>query len=406
MKENIFSKFLLSKYLFAMATDCFDTDINMHKIASGMLLLQDSVEIFLVAFSEQINVDVIPNQHFDQYFKNIKEKLGRPLELEGKMKLLNKQRVNIKHYGLLPNIEECKHFIHSVSDFFDTCSELIEIDWTIINLLNLIRESYSRNHLVKAEQFLKERSFEHCFIECRKAIYLEFEKPYNIKVFKDGLTRGSYGLNIINLLQICKAPEYARNKEYIEKNVKNPTDFIVIDNAKLDFDLLKIGVNLEDYNNVIRLTPSVFYDDKIDDWIIKEEFLKYDDIQRDAEYVFYKTLEIIFTKQKTREKIKTMSRLQEKIKGANIKTKEVKFYEKADKESRIITTFKNIKSLIVKYKVKGLDGNIYYCIDNMAVSFVSRKPDEPLEGFIAEEDVEKIIDVDNPHYIAFKMLED
>ena len=39
-----------------------------------------------------------------------------------------------------------------------------------------------------------------------------------------------------------KAPFYARNKKYIDENVKEPTDYIVYDHDRIDIDLLRSGM--------------------------------------------------------------------------------------------------------------------------------------------------------------------
>lgn len=109
-----------------------------------------------------------------------------------------------------------------------------------------------------------------CAISCRKAIYEELLWNYNIDKFIDPektkwiLAGHSY------------APYYTRNKEYIEKNVKTPTDYIVIDHSHLDSELVKFFIDNTMFWNVWRLTPDV-YKSPEKTWVVKYEFNKTDD---------------------------------------------------------------------------------------------------------------------------------
>ncbi|MBI4763254.1 MAG: hypothetical protein HY787_01440 [Deltaproteobacteria bacterium] len=95
-----------------------------------------------------------------------------------------------------------------------------------------------------------------------------------------------------------KAPFFARNKKYIDENVKEPTDFIVYDHNRLDMDLLRSGMSRSDYWNVWRLTPSLYRKDKTSDWIVNEDFKKLDEdgIKDRAEYVLDSTINLVLTK--------------------------------------------------------------------------------------------------------------
>ena len=103
MRKNIITKILLSRKLYQLSLENLNSD-NELSLSIGVILLQDSVEIFLLAVAEHIDASIGNNSNFNQYFDLINKKLS-PKELPFKLRLtaLNKLRVNAKHYGLSLN---------------------------------------------------------------------------------------------------------------------------------------------------------------------------------------------------------------------------------------------------------------------------------------------------------------
>ncbi len=102
----------------------------------------------------------------------------------------------------------------------------------------MLKDGEVKDLLNEAKSALEGSKFDNCAISCRKAIYLELEKDYDISMFAEGAKRRG----LLGRLY-SHAPFYARSKEYIEKNVKDPTDYIVYDKSSLDQKLLKYAVD-------------------------------------------------------------------------------------------------------------------------------------------------------------------
>ncbi|MBI4763253.1 MAG: hypothetical protein HY787_01435 [Deltaproteobacteria bacterium] len=78
------TKVLLSRRLYQISLENLDSD-NELSLSIGVTLLQDSVEIFLLAIAEHLDADVGNNTNFSKYFEIINKKLF-PKELPFRFK--------------------------------------------------------------------------------------------------------------------------------------------------------------------------------------------------------------------------------------------------------------------------------------------------------------------------------
>jgi len=352
MLKSTINKILLARRLYQISQENLNST-NETSLSIGVNLLQDSVESFLLAVSEHIDAGVGSNTNFDKYFDLINKKIS-PKELPFRFPLnsLNKLRVNSKHYGLSPSKTEADGLLITVRELFEEVSiQIFGKEFVTISLIDLLDDGEAREFLKIAEESFLEKKYEESLINCRKAIYVEIECEYDISFFKEESSEHG-GLVIYGY----KAPSYARNKKYIDENVKTTTDYIVYDYDRLDMDLMKSGMNRSDYWNVWRLTPEVYRKDKESEWIIKREFRKLDDegIKERSEYVLDSTINLLIAKHSDLRRSKSPDYRKYNI---NLKRENVPVYEKADKNSKVFQIVPaGITKLFVDSTITGLNG--------------------------------------------------
>jgi len=385
LSQSVIKKIQMAKLLYDLGVDCFKVKENPEKIGAGLVLLQDSVEIFLIAVCEHLNIDLGDYVKFPEYFKKIEKKIEEDkgkkdtIPLKRQILSLNKQRINIKHYGVLPHIEDCKSFPVTVRNFFqDLSARYLKVDFSSITLVDLLEEGEQKELLKQAEKYLKSGNYKECQINCRKALYLAFEKRFDIRKFE----KERYNYPLATAL-LSDAPYYTKNKKYIEEHVKNPTDYISIDYAKLERDLLLNGIMPIDFWNVWRLTPPMYYYEEGKEWVIKEEFE--DEIYNgeNAEYCFRKTVEMLLLKQRYWEQTRYVKRKGIFIK---LKPKKVKVFEKASTRSRINIELQGPLDIFAHAKVRGLDDKkLYY---NITHEIEEKEKRKYIFGYICEDDID------------------
>ncbi len=365
----------LARHLYELGVSSLRSSNDLHLFAA-VNLIQDAVESFLLAIANHVGAETDQNTKFDKYFVQINEKIA-PRELPFKLKLLrlNRVRVDSKHYGIQPARDECERLEVSVREFFDeVASSVLGVVFSTVSAIDLLDDGEPKTLLLEAKRALEEGDHETCAINCRKAMYVEIEGKYSIAEYADGQPKGLFAGYTL-------APFYARSKEYIDKNVKDPTDFIVRDHSRIDQDLLTQGVDPTDFWNIWRLTPEVYRAKASDAWVVKHEFSKLDGhvLSDKIEYIFSTAIDVVLAIHTNRKTIQTSAYGSYYV---NLAREGVPVYEKADNSSTVVgTTPPGMAKIGTDYRVLGLGGStVYWHVTHLA-------KDAFLFGYIHNDDV-------------------
>ncbi len=327
LSPTIVKRLMLSRYLFnsAMAHANAHNEFASYGAAN---LLQDAVEIFLLAAAEHVNAKIAKTNEISTYFDKIDEKIA-PKSLPFRLRLiqLNKIRVMSKHDAIAPDQKELDGLTTVVQEFLREATRLVfDVDYSSINLISLIDNPAVNELLTEADVALHERRFEDALVASRKAFFKVFEQRFDIKRFEGEELGALAGLG-------SDAPYFARSKEYIDKYVRMPFDYIVLDIQKIDSDLLKDRIDPVVFWNLWRLTPSV-YQTSDGQWLVKHDLDKlHDPLEQNATYVLDNLIEILLRRQersKSSKSVRNIARLKVMLATANAKV-----YQKADLECPI-----------------------------------------------------------------------
>ncbi|WP_374662639.1 hypothetical protein [Inhella sp.] len=349
MNKSTLNKLLLSRSLYQLAKENVQTTSGL-RLSISCNLLQDAVECFLLALSENVNADIGQGTQFDKYFQQINLKIA-PRELPFRLRLisLNKLRVNSKHYGLEPAKSELEPLFTTVWEFFNevTRSDFGK-EFATLSLVDMLRDSEAKDLLRDAEAAFEAFEYPKCLILCRQAIFVKFEWGYDAQQFLTGQPLGLMALG-------SKVPYFARDKNYLDENVKEPTDYVIYDHNAFEMELMKSGVDSVAYWNVWRLTPEVYRKSKDAPWVVKNDLRKLDSdgIKDRAEYVLLATTEILLADDQNQTRTRSPDYRRFYL---TLKNDAVPVFEKASKASSIIqTTPAGVKKLYCDYSIDGLD---------------------------------------------------
>ncbi len=383
LSASITRRLVLCRYFLRLASD----NAALHQEAASfasVTMLHDAIEIFLLAAAEQLNASISRRTEFEQYLDKINEKLA-PDELPNRAALLrfNKLRVSTKHDAIRPDRDELGSFLVALKEFFETTSKKIfHVDFWTVSLIDLVNDGEAKTLLLEAEREFNEGNYAASLIEVRKAFFLSFEKAYDIKDFEEGGTDDP----MFNALMSWgnKSPYWARNKKHIKEHVNDPLDYIQLDHARVDSDLVKDGIDPTTFWNVWRLTPAVYRHKNSDAWAIKYEPKKTDtDGARErAAYALESTIDILITLTLRQRSLKWIDSNTDWI--INLKPGAKKLYKKADRTSEVSAAIPdNVNQLSVDYSTPGLqgDGN-YWHVSHF------QDPRTHLYGYLHEDDAE------------------
>jgi hypothetical protein len=373
LKETVIRRLKLSRYLFQLASQNARSDLDVASSAS-VNLLQDAIEIFLLAAIDHLNIQVGPRTDFPQYLDKINEKTGNELPFRRRLIDINKVRVLSKHDGISPNGQEVEGYLSDGRKFLEqACSKTLGTDFWSVSLVSLLEERESKNLLLEAEGFIEMGEYEASLVSVRKAFFVEFETFYDTQKDLDN-PFGLFG---------SRAPYFARNKEYIEKNVATPFDYIVLDHAQVDADLTNEGIDHTTFWNVWRLTPQVYRHKDGDPWLNKHEprKLESEGIKERANYALEAMVEVLLARQTNRRMTKWIDSRTNYV--AKLRKDETTVYAKADKASAVVGKTKaGLTEIGVDYSTPALRGEgQFWSVTHF------EKGGPILMGYIAEEDL-------------------
>jgi hypothetical protein len=248
LSEPVIKRLTLSRHLFEMAMRSARQEQEVANAAT-VNLLQDAIEIFFLAAFDFLNVAIAQRTDFPQYLDKLSDNMGGDLPFRRRLLEINRVRVHSKHEGIPPNRKEIGGYVADARKFLEqTCEKVLHVDFWTISLVSLLDDGEPRQLLQSAEDAFKAKDYIKCLVECRKAFFVSFESDYDTQ--KDLNSSGG-------ILSSSRAPYYARSKEYIRKNVKDPFEYVVLDHQNVDAELMKHGIDTVGFWNVWRLTPQV-----------------------------------------------------------------------------------------------------------------------------------------------------
>lgn len=300
MKEETIRTPITARVLFESANPLCLSE-NVFIASAGLILLQDALELIFIACLRQLDVDKkrdIDNLGIPAFLKAFANE-GILIIKQDKIKALNKQRVIVKHHGQQADIGTVREYHAAATEAADDLlRKIIGQPLDQIMLHQLILSEETKKFIQEAVSAIDDQHWLEALASVRMALFLEIENEYNIYSWKDHSSNEPLGFLGIFSKSGWKAPWHTRNKEWIEKNVNTPFDYIQLDHEKLKLDLMEWGVATQDFWNIWRLTPSVFRGNSKSPWIKEGNIMKHlSATGENARYCLDRMLSIILKKQ-------------------------------------------------------------------------------------------------------------
>jgi hypothetical protein len=122
---------------------------------AAILTFHDALELWLRLASEHLDV-VINSQDLMQYWDTLGNKLGSPLPGKERMRRLNKARVNLKHYGIMPSTQDVHELRDATASFLqEATSQVFQLSFTDLSLIDLVADKQIASLLMEASEGLK-----------------------------------------------------------------------------------------------------------------------------------------------------------------------------------------------------------------------------------------------------------
>lgn len=390
MKSESLATLIVAKNLLDKARDMCAID-DAHIASAGLLLLQDSMELIFLASLLESGVDekkALENLGFDQLIGELKQ-IGIKVPKSGTIKALNKERVIVKHYGQLAEPAAVRNYLSAANACIEEVvaqvfGKKIEEVW----VHEFIEIEETKTCFDAAIHYLEKGEYFNSLVEIRKALFIEIEADYSIFEWKDISTsqKSKMGFFEMALKGGVKAPRWMTNKEWIEKNVMEPFDYIQLDHHQLREDLLEWGVNTQDFWNLWRLTPPVFRENKESKWAIKQEVKYYLEAATEGNirYCLDKAIGLIVKKQNHFDLFRSLKGTPTSDTEVITVSSSTNVYEKASSKATVREMLEPGLKLRVEAIVEGLERDGMYL--NVFQTFEKEK--RLVFGYVKLEDCE------------------
>mgnify|MGYP004711175867 CR=1 FL=1 len=358
MKTEVLQSLLVARTLYDQARVLLYSE-NKYSTSAALVILQDAFELIMKAALIEKGIDEFKSFEklsFDDIIGLLRSH-GVTVAKSGTLKAMNRERVNVKHYGQL-----AEH--GTVQNFFDASEvahraimdEVFGKNLGEIYASDLIRDESVRRYISDAETFIAKGNTTNALFSVRKAIFISIEAEYDIAAYADPdhvntfpfLARGGH------------SPYHTRNAKWIADNVREPFDYIQLNVEKIKIDLMEWGVNTQDFWNIWRLTPKVYQANKDSDW--KQSSLEMHEDRKNqletARYCLDRAINLLLKKQQHQDvgRYRPWKPPTQKL----LIIKDCPRLAKSHSNSNVIDNFKAGERVIFERKLDGLDGKGYY----------------------------------------------
>jgi hypothetical protein len=382
--ETHLRQLIAAKHLYFLSEEQIRSERTVAHLA-GVNLLHDSVEMALWAAASATDATRNERSELIQLFDSVNAKIGGGLPFRSHLVQFNRLRVNAKHYGMPPDIDELRRY---QTQMLEIISELVtrafDEDFASISLLSLLpSDRASTELLINANTEFKQGNFNLAVVEASKALFLEFFQKYDVRPWRSKETEPA-GFSA----WIYQAPYWAKNAKYIEEKVHDPIDFIVTDHADVDKTILQAGLDYNVFWNIWRLTPRVYrpLGDDNHPWAVRHDGTADEKAREHSEYVLHHLTEILLRVERERQK----SRVRPRGSAGLVLAKQgVVLRQKAAADSASLGLIpQGIEKVNADYQVDSLDGSGKY----WHVLDILDQPVHFLVGYIHESDVAAVED--------------
>lgn len=269
MKPSTLNTLMVAKSIYG-ETKYLVNSGDKYACTAGIILLQDFVELVVLAVLDELDVDeqrALESKSFDELLGELKKR-NVPIIKSGTIKALNKQRVISKHYGQLTEPASVVNYFNVSVKFVDALLEsVIGVKLNEVFLTDILKDGEAKNLVRESIALSKQENYLDALIGLRKAFFTAYEYEYCVYAFRerDENDKGLMGLLGLGASGGIKAHYWTRNKQWVEKNVRKPIDYVPINHDQLKTDCMELGASTVDIENFRRLTPEVVRTEK-DKW--------------------------------------------------------------------------------------------------------------------------------------------
>lgn len=182
LKPHIIYRLVLAKTIFKKGIQFCDIPNDTFNFSNGLIALHDALDNFAGAIASQLNISLTQKSYLLDILNAIEgceRKTDASFSLISKNEIiqLNTIRNNIKHQGIVPNTNHAKGLIVPIISFFQEYSRrYFGLEWEIVSLADLIKDSSIKAQVKTAEDFIEQSKYKEALNEMALIKFKVFEE--------------------------------------------------------------------------------------------------------------------------------------------------------------------------------------------------------------------------------------
>lgn len=236
MKKNldirILERLFIAKAFLSEISVMPTSHPDQFTLARYILIAHDSAELVFVAIAKHIGCeDSGKNLYLMDYIGAIGTKNKKNVPHRDFFSALNTQRNNIKHQGLMPNVDQWKNVAERTYSHIDSlCKKFFKIGLDELDESASIQNEEIKNLIVKAKKLYKEKKYQSVLENLARALFIGFKENLAVRDMKVGNARAEDAIKLsafgVNANEFLALQEFLPtinddNKEIPKWNQKN-----------------------------------------------------------------------------------------------------------------------------------------------------------------------------------------
>lgn len=177
MKSSTLNTLMVAKSIYG-ETKYLVNSGDKHACTAGIILLQDFVELVVLAALDELDVDeqkALESKSFDELLGELK-KQKVPIIKSGTIKALNKQRVISKHYGQLAEPASVVNYFNVAIAFVDALlKHVVGSNLSEIFLTDILKDGEAKDLIKESISLSEQKNYLDALIGLRKAFFTSYE---------------------------------------------------------------------------------------------------------------------------------------------------------------------------------------------------------------------------------------
>lgn len=162
LEQHIVNRLVLAKSIHKKAVELFNSSNDTFAFSHGLIALHDALDNFVGAIASILNAKSKGQSFLMETIHSIEEhernsSNGKNFVFVKKSEIaqLNTMRKNIKHQGILPNVQQAKGLVAPITIVFrEYTRKYFDLNWEVVSLSDLIKEEKTRNDVVDVERLI------------------------------------------------------------------------------------------------------------------------------------------------------------------------------------------------------------------------------------------------------------